>query len=256
RHVRFSYEYRDAESQMAAAIHHELTHVWFLNTHPGAGYPTGHGTDVEAGQVEDAFSDRLQAFATDMDALEARMRREAEERRQEEQRRREAEERSREARPDPPRRPEPQPRLLGVQGFAQGGIASAGEARGTVILGADLILDRIASFHLGARGVYLSPDHIFAGGTIGLRWLQDAGDVRGPVTNPLFFDIEAGVLAEVHADDATRLTDHVAGFGSATIGQEYGRSGTRFFWNVGGFAIITDRGQWGGGGVGGVGIRY
>jgi hypothetical protein len=252
RHVRFTYEYEQPESQMAAALHHELTHVWFIHANRGARYPTGHGQDVEAGQVEEAFGARLQAFATDMDALEARMRREAEQ--QQRERAAAAPEPRQQPAPEPPRTPQ-RPPFFGVQGTAQGGVASLGGVRGTAILGADLILERIASLRVGARGVYLSPDHLFAGGAIGFRFLQGTDEVRGRVENPLFFDIEAGVLAEITPSDATRVTNHVAAFGSAGIGQEYGRSGTRFFWNVGGFVIVTDRGEAGGGAAAGVGFR-
>lgn len=149
---------------------------------------------------------------------------------------------------------------------------AGGAGAGAGILGADLALNSIYSFRLGARGVYLTPNHLFAGGSVGLRLLQgpDGITTGSRVQNPLFFDVEAGILAEIPLPTATRLTNSVAGFGAIGIGQEFGTEGPRAFWRLGGFVMIADQpgapgagpaaspgvGVVGGGATAGGGVRF
>jgi hypothetical protein len=261
-----SWTHVDPESDMANALFHELLHVWFVNTQTdlqGAMPPdllhTGHG-DPYRGEIDPLFSRRYQAFATEMSSLETRLHTEAREamRRQEERRRQEAVPSGAAPQPSAPRgeagsRPSPWGGGVSLLGGV-GGTASLG-ARGSVILGADLILSTLVDLRLGARGVYLTPGHLMAGGAAGVRWLQGEGE-QGRVTNPIFFDVEAGVLAELTPTDVARITDHVAGFGAVGIGQEFGRQGPRMFWQVGGFVIVTDRLDVIGGGMAGGGVRF
>jgi hypothetical protein len=59
----------DAVSGMAMTLFHELLHVWFMNTHNGVQYPTGHGEDVGAGEFDDDFWNRLVKFSEEQDIL-------------------------------------------------------------------------------------------------------------------------------------------------------------------------------------------
>jgi hypothetical protein len=257
----------DAESHMADTLHHELLHVEFVRAGLSTTFPTGHGVDP-AKQTDPLFRAREVTFINELDALEAKVHREAKERQEQEEGRRLEEQRKREQgaarRPEPVEtKPEAGPSFVGAQVLAEGGAVGLGGARGTAIVGADVILGRIAALHVGPRGVYLSPDHLLAGGSFGLRVTQTGESRPGDrVENPLFFDIDAGVLAELHPSDATRLTNNVAVMGSASVGQEYGTSGARFFWKVGGYVIISDRAQpgggvtAGGGATAGVGFRF
>jgi hypothetical protein len=259
--------FTDPESNMAETLHHELLHVEFVRAGLGIRWPTGHGPDP-AKQTEPLFAERTQAFANELSELEKKIHSEAKEREQQaeahrleqERLREEAEAKRRPAAAEPKR--EAGPSFVGGQVLAEGGVVGLGGTRGTAIVGADLILGRIASFHLGARGVLLSPKHVLAGGTVGFR-LSQTGESRlgEQVENPLFFDLEAGVLAELRPEDADRLTKHVALLGSAGVGQEFGTSGTRIFWKVSGYVIISDRkqpegGAVGGGATAGVGVRF
>ena len=157
--VNFSYSHADSESSMASTLHHELLHIWFLHSGTDAIYPTGHG-DVERGQIEPVFLDRVRAFSGELDALEARARAQA----------------PPPVTPSLPNREPPEPRttsspaasppsVVGGQVSVQlGGSSGPGGGRGAAIAGADLILGRIDSFRLGGRGVYLTPDHLLVGG--------------------------------------------------------------------------------------------
>ena len=93
-----------------------------------------------------------------------------------------------------------------------------------------------------------------------MRLIQDEGDQPmasvGSVSNPLFFDLEAGVVGELPSGGATRLGRTLGGFGSAGVGQEFGRVGPRFIWRVGRFVIISDTGQVAGEATAGTGIRF
>ena len=125
--------------------------------------------------------------------------------------------------------------------------------------GPELILGRIASLNLGARGIYLTPNHLLAGGALRLRLTEDVGSDFDPsrrVDNPFFFDIEAGVLGEIPVGDTARLMGDVHTLLSAGFGQEYGRDGPRFFWRLGGFTLISDEATAIGGGTGGLGARF
>jgi hypothetical protein len=256
----------DAESEMAETLHHELLHVEFVRAGLSDIYPTGHGSDP-AKQTDPLFLKRETSFINELDALEAKIHREAKERQEQEEGRRLEEQRKKEAaaaaREPAPAKPEGGPSFVGAQAFAEGGAVGLGGPRGTAIVGADVILGQIYALHLGARGVYLSPDRLLAGGTVGLRVTQTGDTKPGDrVENPLFFDLEAGVLKELNPSDASRLTNNVALLGSASVGQEYGTSGTRFFWKLGGYVIISDRQQpsgaatVGGGATAGVGFRF
>ncbi len=261
-----SWTHVDPESDMANALFHELLHVWFVNTQadlqnsvPPDPLHTGHA-DPYRGEIDPLFSRRYRAFATELSSLETRLHTEAREamRRQEERRRQEAVPTEAAPQPSAPRgeagsRSSPWGGGVSLLGGV-GGNASLG-ARGSVILGADLILSTIVDLRLGARGVYLTPDRLMAGGAAGVRWLQGEGE-QGRVTNPIFFDVEAGVLAELTPTDAARITEHVAGYGAVGIGQEFGRQGPRMFWQVGGFVIVTDRLDVIGGGMAGGGVRF
>jgi hypothetical protein len=274
------YSHGDPESDMANTLYHESLHVWFVNTQGDtATYPTGH-MDVNKGEIDPLFLQRLRGMAADLDALEKKVHAEA------------AKKKAQQAPAAPPEskvplkdrdveggaeRGDPTRRGSGGGSRLVGGEVSlhAGGAGGPGlksfggIVGADLILGDIHQLRLGARGVYLTPGHVLAGGTVGTRILEDGG-TGGKVENPLFFDVEAGVLAELTPGDAGRFTDHFAGFASAGVGQEYGTSGARFFWRVSGFVIVSDRafkdlpetpsGGGGkpvaGGGAAGIGVRF
>jgi hypothetical protein len=256
------YSYGDPETGMAATLQHETMHVWFINTQTGR-WDTGHG-DVEKGQIEPVFLARLKAMAADLDALEKKIHAEqaAKQQQQAPPPVREVPLRERDIERDaPPRR-----RFLGGEASLQlGGAGGGGIKSFSGILGADLILGDIASLRLGARGVYLTPGHLLAGGTVGTRLLETGGD-GGKVDQPLFFDVEAGVLGELAPADAGRFTDRVAGFASVGVGKEYGQAGARFFWRVGGFVMVSDRAfgdlpageakPVAGGGTFGVGARF
>lgn len=252
--IGFSYTHADSESSMASTLHHELLHIWFLHSGTDAIFPTGH-RDVERGEIEPVFLDRLREFSAELDALEARARTQVPP-----------------VAPDVPAREPPEPRgtlptepsrpsLVGGQvSFHAGGSGGPGGERGAAIAGADLILGRIDSFRLGARGVYLTPNHLLAGGAIGARFMQGpgVGAFSERPQNPLFFDVEAGLLTELRPSDATRLTNNVAGLGSIGVGQEFGTSGGRFFWRVGAFVLISDRDPRNPtlGGTAGIGARF
>jgi hypothetical protein len=126
------------------------------------------------------------------------------------------------------------------------------------VLGADLILGKIHSLRLGVRGVYLTPSRLLAGGSIGYRVYQQEGETpfARSVENPLFFDIEAGILAELSSGEAARITNDVAGLGSVGVGQIFGQEGTRLFWRIGGYVIVTDQGEATYGGSLGAGVSF
>lgn len=65
--------YTDPETQMAGTLFHEALHVWFVNTHTGAKYPTGHGTVPEKGQVEPEFIKRLRAATAELSDNEKKL---------------------------------------------------------------------------------------------------------------------------------------------------------------------------------------
>lgn len=252
--IRFTHD--DPESSMANTLYHELLHVWFIHAQRDAVFPTGHG-NVLREEIEPVFLRRIRTFIGELDALESRIRHEATVR-----------ERTRPGSVLTPaetqiieaeRHPPSEPMLLGGEVSVHGGAGILrGAARGTGILGADLVLNQIYSLRLGMRGVYLTPDHLLAGGTIGLRILEGENERISlrDVENPLFFDLEGGVLAEITPTDRDRISRNISVLGSAGIGQEFGRQGPRFFWKVGGFVIISDEGQVGGGGTAGAGVRF
>ena len=255
---KITFSHYDAESAMAETIHHELLHVEFVRAGLSDLYPTGHGSKPET-QTDPLFLKREVAFIRDLDALEkeihAKAQAEAEEKQRQAEEKRRKEEEGR--RPPPVAKPpESGPSFVGGQVLAEGGALGLGAPRGTAIVGADLLLGRIDALHVGVRGVYLSPTHLLAGGTVGYRLLEGESRPGQPVENPLFFDLEAGLLIELTPTQGDRLTQHVAGIGGAAIGQEFGTSGTRFFWKLGGFVIVTDQNQWGGGATAGIGVRF
>ena len=248
-----SFAHNDPESAMAETVHHELEHVEFLRTGAGIDYPTGH-RDVAKGEVEPLFRERIQAFATDIDAVEKRIHDEAQARQ------------AAAAAPAPEPVPEPRsgpaptrpsgPPFVGLRIGGDIGPASQAGGRFGGVAGADLVLGRITSLNLGVRGIYLTPDRLLAGGTIGIRTLQTAEpQLGGEVRNPLFFDLEAGVVGQLNAAESNRILNRVAVVGSAGVGQEFGTSGSRFFWRLGGYVVISDRGNVAGG-TAGVGIRF
>lgn len=248
------FTHADPESDMASTLYHEMLHVWFVHAgRQDIGFPTGHG-DVTRGEIEPQFLEMLRGFTRELDALEGRLHQEAEQRRA-------APEPQPEASPEFPSAPEPrarpEPSIVGGSVFLRGGGFGGGPAGGVGIVGADLTLGRIASFNIGVRGIYLTPQHLLAGGTLGFRLLQEGGRGPGrPVENPLFFDLEAGVLAELPITAAERLTGDAQFLISAGVGQEIGHQGPRFFWRVGGFALVSDEGSVLGGGTAGGGVRF
>ena len=248
------FTYTDAESHMAETLYHELLHVWFVNTQQGSPYTTGH-RDVMKGEIDPVFYKAIRGFIGELNDLEKRIHNEAKQREQTVQPPTPPS-RSLLDVPEAPRRAPEGPSLVGGEVSIHGGAAGVrGAAAGAGILGADLVLNQIYSLRLGARGVYLTPDNLLVGGSLGLRILQE-GQPGRRVENPLFFDLEAGILAEVTPQEANRLTNNVAGLGAAGIGQEFGTQGPRFFWRLGGFVIISDRKELSGGGTAGVGVRF
>lgn len=249
----------DNASIMANTLYHELLHIWFIHQRRRAVFRTGHG-DVMQGEIEPEFYGLLQQFGREMETLEAEIHAEAE---------------RRQSRPSPEPQPETPlpstvapppaqtngPSIVGFGLHGQGGVVGneGSGAFGTAIFGADLILGDIASFNIGPRGLYLSPDHLLLGGAVGLRVreTEDGFSSAGPVTNPLFFDIDLGILAEVPVSELP-LGGDIQFMLSPGIGQEFGRDGPRFYWRVGGLVLIsnesTPTAQ--GGGTGGVGGRF
>jgi hypothetical protein len=113
------------------------------------------------------------------------------------------------------------------------------------------------SLNLGVRGVYLTPDRLLAGGVVGIRRVQTSdGGPSQAVENPLFFDLEAGVVGQLNSTETARILNRIAVFGSVGVGQEYGTSGTRAFWRLGGFVVVSDRGQAAGGGTVSIGAHF
>ncbi|HTA28690.1 MAG TPA: DUF4157 domain-containing protein [Bacteroidia bacterium] len=65
------WSHTDPESKMANTLFHELLHVWFLNTHRNALYPTGHGNAYAAQpEIEPDFEARYRLFCSQLDAVE------------------------------------------------------------------------------------------------------------------------------------------------------------------------------------------
>jgi hypothetical protein len=257
--IDFHISIQDNASIMANTLYHELLHIWFLHARRGAAYRTGHG-DVMQGEIEPEFLGLLRQFGREMETLEAEIHAEAE---------------RRQSRPPP--QPEPQapppsgvappsthtngPSRVGFGLHGQGGVVGNDGigAFGTTIFGADLILGNIASFNIGPRGLYLSPDHLLLGGAAGfrLRETEDGFSSAGRVTNPLFFDIDLGILAEVPVGELP-LGGDIQFMLSPGIGQEFGRDGPRFYWRVGGLVLISNESAPTvlGGGTGGIGGRF
>ncbi|GAB5400935.1 MAG: hypothetical protein Aureis2KO_25200 [Aureisphaera sp.] len=222
--------HNDVESAMASTLHHEATHVLFINDTTQRQYPTGHG-DVLQGEIDPAFMRRMRAMHGALDELESIQNRTQQN----------PTTPNLDDIPSPNHRPseEPEtnePSIVGGEFSFRAGGGWVEDGVGTGILGMDLTLalSQLDSLRIGARGVYLTPDRLFAGGTLGYRRYRDD-------SNPLFFDIEAGILREILPTETDRLSDAVMGFGSAGIGQEYGQEGPRFFWRLGGFVMISDR---------------
>jgi hypothetical protein len=256
--IDFHINIHDNASIMANTLYHELLHIWFLHVRRRALLRTGHG-DVMRGEIEPEFLGLLQQFGSEMETLEAAIHAEA-------ARRESVSEPVSPAVPepttaDPPRATLPSRSIVGggVHIYG-GGIGNEGiGAFGTVIAGADLILGDIASFNIGPRGIYLSPDHLLLGGAVGFRLRETADGFSsvGPVTNPLFFDIDLGILAEVPVSEMP-LGGDIQFMLSPGFGQEIGRDGARFYWRVGGLVLISNESTPTalGGGVGGVGGRF
>ncbi|MDB4950966.1 MAG: hypothetical protein JWM27_3615, partial [Gemmatimonadetes bacterium] len=246
RAINIDYTHTDPASTMADTLYHELLHVWYVNTQHDTTYPTGHD-DVRQAEISPVFLGRLRSFAAEMDALETSIHAEqAAAEAEVERRRAEAEAARRPAAPPAAERREEHPATPSIVGgevsVQVGGAGGSIPAAFTGIVGADLILGNIHSLRIGARGIYLTPDHLFTGGTLGYRILQSDGDGPGSrVERPFFFDVEAGLLHEVTPAAATRFSDSVVGYGGVGVGQEMGTSGARFFWRVGGFVMISDR---------------
>ncbi|HJP89022.1 MAG TPA: DUF4157 domain-containing protein [Candidatus Limnocylindrales bacterium] len=246
------FSHTDPESDMSATLHHELEHVEFMRTGAGVRWETGHG-DVEKGEVEPAFRDRIAAFEGDLDAVEDRIHKAAQEANQ-----------PAAAAPVPdldaasPKAVAPtSPPFAGLRLSGGGGIGTGGGTKFTGVAGADLVLGRINSLNLGVRGIYLTPDRLLAGGTIGYRSVQSGESKLGDgVQNPLFFDVEAGVVGQLNGTEQTKVMRNAGFFASAGVGQEYGTAGTRFFWRVGGYVIVSDRKEAFGGGTVGVGVHF
>jgi hypothetical protein len=250
--IRFSHE--DPESHMASTLYHELLHIWFLNTQTNSVFPTGHG-DVTLGEIEPLFFERLRHFSAEIDALEQQIHDVA---------RRSSSSAPAQGPPlsasisirDPDEQsPSSEPLVSGsltLQGGIGGGEPSG--VSGTVIVGADVLLRTFADLHLGARGIYLTPDQLFAGGTAGMRFLQGEADGRGHNDHPLFFDLEGGVVMRLTSATSASLRSQIAGFAQLGFGQEIGRQGPRFFWQIGGFVLVSDQPI--GGATAGAGLRF
>jgi hypothetical protein len=117
------------------------------------------------------------------------------------------------------------------------------------------------AFALGGRVIYLSPERLLAGGAIGGRLVGEADRARLRRDRPWFLDAELGVLAELDAGNAARITDNVAFMASAGVGQELGDGGGGLFWKLGGFVIVGSEDVAGdrpvaGGATLGIGARY
>lgn len=139
---------------------------------------------------------------------------------------------------------------LGVEGSVRlGGAGPLGGAQFTTIAGANLTgnINRIHALRLGARGIYMTPDRLLIGGVAGYR---------ARIVRPVYFDTELGLLGEVVPSDAERLSRKISFFASAGVGTEHGRKGTKFFWRVGGFVIISDEKRVVGGATGALGVRF
>jgi hypothetical protein len=257
------YTAEESESNMATTLFHELLHVWFINQGVYSAYKTGHW-DVEKGEFEVVYFERLKEAYKEIDELEAKINNEVDANKV----------KAPSANILPGDVPEPtnlprhlgaptsKPSILGAELSLQAGgfrgQGTLGKTAFTSLVGADVVLGRINSLHLGARGLYLTPNHLLAGGAIGVRFREGDQTEIGSrtVENPLFFDIEAGVLAEIPAKDAERVTNKILGMASISVGQEYGHEGARFFWKVQGFAVVSDRKETAGGLTAGVGVEF
>jgi hypothetical protein len=252
-----NFQHEDPESQMASTLYHELLHIWFVNTQTNSIFPTGHG-DVTQGEIEPLFYGRLRQFSEEIDALEREIHEVA--------RRPDSSSTSVPAQ-DPPlsatistrdqdeQIPSSEPLVSGsltLQGGIGGGEPSG--ITGTFIVGADVLLRTFADLHLGARGIYLTPDQLFSGGTVGMRFLQGEADGRGQSYNPLFFDLEGGVVTPLTTAASARFSSQIVGLAQLGLGQEIGRQGPRFFWQIGGFVLVSDQPI--GGATAGAGLRF
>jgi hypothetical protein len=242
---------------MASTLYHELLHVWFIHARQGVPLPTGHGDlGKDPDQVDPEFFEGIKAFMGELDELEQKLHAEAEAERQRVVQTPSPTPDVSEPAVTPAQKP-PTSRWIGGELSIQGG----GGSTGAGIVGADLVLGEIWSLRLGARGIYLTPNHLLVGGTLGVRALQTeergAFGPSAPIERPLFFDIEAGLLRELDSTDSERLTNKLAVYGSAGFGREYGTRGARFFWRAGGFVIISDQDKKvSAGGTLGVGGRF
>jgi hypothetical protein len=65
------YHYKEAESEDAESIYHELLHIWFINQiwRPTPIYPTGHGSWSDC-EIEGAFLNKLKVSVSQLDSLE------------------------------------------------------------------------------------------------------------------------------------------------------------------------------------------
>jgi len=243
----------DAQSDMASTLFHELLHIEFVNDGIQRQYPTGHG-DAMKGEIDPEFSRRLKSFENRLGELETQIHERAKAQTESAPPPRQMPDLDRET---TPARAEPSRPLIGGRLSLGGGYAGGGAIGRsfTGVVGADLILERIAGLGIGGRGVYLSPDRLLAGPAL-------SGRALGEGDKPLFFDIEAGVLFEISSSTSSRIANTLTGYASAGLGREFGRSGGRFFWRLGGFVIISDRldthtgAGFGGGVTAGAGVNF
>jgi hypothetical protein len=231
---------------MAGTLHHEVLHVWFVNTRSDRRHPTGHGdVATEKNPYNPEFKARLDKFEEELAGLQLKMM--------------EQEDRApRGAAPtrsalddvpdlDLPPRPKDKGRPgLGFElsGELLGGKGGGGRFAGGIV-GGTVILDRLHSLRVGVRGVYLTPGSLLVGGTAGYRAVQGPNGITPgqKVTRPLFFDLEAGVLRELAEGDTAAFRSKFALYGSAAVGQQLG---SRFFWRAGGFVVVSDQRDAGG----------
>lgn len=254
----------DPESSMAETLHHELLHIWYIHarrkTGPRGYARTGHGADIEKGDIEPEFLQELQKFANEMGKLEKVIHSRASKIKQKAKKTPPPKPLPEPASPEP-KTPDNKPGFVGGTVFVQGGGygAQAIPGGGMGIVGANLLLGRISAMKIGVRGIYLTPDHLLVGPTLGYRFLQQEDPTQfssRSIENPFFFDIDAGVLAALPVGKGEQLKKKAHFLFSAGFGQEYGKKGTRFFWKVGGFVLVSDKKEVLGGPSAGVGGRF
>ena len=235
------HSYSDAESEMAHTLYHELLHIWFINNlggKKGIKFETGHGdinADVDGNKIEPVFCKKIQSFVKDIDVLESEIHKEAQQK----------DIQQNAPHIDIDKLTEPQVEAS-KSSVSRGGLATAQAGmiiKGHLgkqfigIAGIDFLIGKATSLHLGPRLIFMNPNILLGGGAVGIRKMQDDKDImQRTLVNPLYFDLELGVIAEISPQTAKKYTDSVSTYVSAGFGKHFGQK----FLEVKGIVIIPD----------------